>query len=149
MVTIELAASCTAAPPAHAKIGAIDLSLCSEACAHTHERALTTVFEVEDDGSGLPMHGQVPCHLVVLTTGMLDIRALKGDRGILLHGKEGGGTQVSITQLILGIDAGRLHFGVYPGVGRILLINMEMSTKRLEASSRRADRQDSDSKRQV
>src|SRR3989440_5807970 len=80
---------------------------------------------------------------------MLDVRALKGDRGILLHGKEGGGTQVSITQFIPGIDAGRLHFGLYPGVGRILLVNMEMSTKRVEASSRRADRQDSDSKRHV
>ena len=46
-------------------------------------------------------------------------------------------------------DAGRLHFGIYPGGGRILLINMELSTKRVEAPSRRTDRHDSDSKRCV
>ncbi len=107
------------------------------------------VCDVEGDGPGHPMQAQVPHHLVVLTTGMLDARALKGDGGILLHGKEGGGPQVGITQLIVRIDAGGVHFGLCPGVGRILLINMEMSTKRVEASSRRADRQDSDSKRQV
>src|SRR5258707_2484228 len=135
--------------PAHAKIGAIDLRRSSEACAHAHLSALTTVCDVEGDGPGYPMHGQVPRHLVVLPTGMLNARALKGDRGILLHGKEGGGPQVSITQLIVRIDAGRLHGSRYPGVGRMLLINMEMSTKRVEASSRRADRQDSDSKRHV
>src|SRR5258708_28789548 len=135
--------------PAHAKIVAIDLRRSSEACAHAHLSVLTTVCDVEGDGPGHPMHAQVPRHLVVLTTGMLDARALKGDGGILLHGKEGGGPQVGITQLIVRIDAGGVHFGLYPGVGRILLINMEMSTKRVEASSRRADRHDSDSKRHV
>src|SRR6266851_1216100 len=54
-----------------------------------------------------------------------------------------------LNRLELNLDGGRVHFGLHPGVGRILLINMEMSTKRVEASSRRADRQDSDSKRQL
>src|SRR5207245_10785745 len=98
------------------------------------------VCDVEGDGHGDSMHGQVPGYFVVLSTDMLDVRALKGDGGILLHGKEGGGTQVGVTQLNMGVDAGRVHFGVYPGVGRILLINMELSTKRVEAPSGCGDR---------
>jgi|GEM_PF-2821781 len=57
--------------------------------------------------------------------------------------------QVGITQLIMGIDADRLHLGVNPGVGRVLLVNIESTAKRVEASSRRPDRHDSDSKRHV
>src|ERR1700736_3333568 len=89
--------------PAHAKIVAIDLRLRGQTCVHAHLSALTTVCDVERDAPGHPMQGQVPRHLVVLTTGMLDARALKGDGGILLHGKEGGGTQVGITQRIVRI----------------------------------------------
>ena len=97
------------------------------------------VLDIEGDGSGHPVQGQVPGHPVVLTAGMLDMRARKGDGGILLHVKEGGGTQVGVTQFIAGINAGRLHLGVDPGVGRMLLVNMESTTKRIEASSRRGD----------
>src|SRR5260370_4543691 len=135
--------------PAHAKIVAIDRRLRDEACAHAHQRALAAVCDVEGNRFGHPMHAQVPSYLVALSVDVLDVRALKGDRGILLHGKEAGGPQVGITQLIVRIDAGRVHFGLYPGVGRILLINREMSTKRVEAPSRRTDRHDSDSKRHV
>ncbi len=95
------------------------------------------------------MYAQVPGHPVVLAADMLDVRALKGARGIRLHGKEASGMQVGIPQLILGIDAGRIDFSHYPGVGRILLVNMESTTKGLEASSHRDDRHDSDSKRCV
>jgi hypothetical protein len=43
---------------------------------------------------------------------MLDVRARKGDSGILLHAKEGSGSQVGIMQFIAGIDTGRLHLGI-------------------------------------
>src|SRR5258708_3093896 len=46
--------------PAHAKIVAIDLRRSSEACAHAHLSVLTTVCDVEGDGPGHPMQGQVP-----------------------------------------------------------------------------------------
>src|SRR5690349_9377943 len=107
------------------------------------------VVDIEGDGSAHSVQGQVPGHLVVLTADMLDVRARKGDGGIRLHIKEGSGPQVCITQFIVGIDAGRLHLGLYPGVGWILLVDMESTTKHLEASSRRADGHDSDGKRHM
>src|SRR2546430_2416861 len=68
--------------PAQAKIVAIDRRRSAEACAHAHHRALTTVLNIEDDGFGHPMQGQVPSHLVVLTANMLDVRARKSDSRI-------------------------------------------------------------------
>jgi len=110
---------------------------------------MTMVYDIEGDGSGHTMQGQVPRHLVVLTANMLDVRARKGDGRIVLHVKEGGGTQMGIPQLVMGIDAGCFHLSIDPGVGRILLVNMKSTTKRIEASSRCADRHDSDGKRHV
>src|SRR5258708_6509879 len=121
------------------EIVGVDLCLGGQACAPTHHRALTPICDVEGDRFGYSMQGQVPCNFVDLAAEMLDLCALKGDRGILLHGKEAGGTQVGITQLIVGIDAGRIDFSLYPGTSRILLINIHMTSQRVEASFRRAD----------
>src|SRR5436309_2923650 len=107
------------------------------------------VYDIEGDGPGHPMQGQVPRHLVVLSADMLDVRTRKGDGGILLHVEEGGGPQVSVTQLVMGINAGCLYLGIDPGVGKFLLVNMKSTTKGIEASSRCADRHDLDGKRHV
>ena len=70
---------------------------------------------------------------------MLDARAPKRNGGILLHSKEAGGTQVGITQYVMSINTGRVDFGLYPGTGRVLLIDMQMAAQRVEAPSRRSD----------
>ncbi len=106
---------------AQAKIVAIDRRPNTETCMYAHHRTLTTVMDIEGDGSGHPVQGQIPGHLVVLAASMLDVCARKGNSGILLHAKEGSGPQVGTTQLIPCIDAGRLHLGIDPGVGRMLL----------------------------
>src|SRR5205823_12635775 len=134
---------------AYAKIMAIDRRRSAETCTYAHHRTLSTVVDIEDDGPAHSMQGQVPRHLVVLTADMLDVRTRKGDGGIFLHVKEGSRTQMGITQFIPGIDAGRLHLGIDPGVGRMLLVNIESTTKRMEVPSCGADRHDSYSKRYV
>jgi len=71
---------------------------------------------------------------------MLDARALKSNGGVCFHGEEGVGTQMGITQEIMRIDTGRVDFSLYPGIGRVLLITMEMAVQPIEASSGRSER---------
>ncbi len=87
------------------------------------------------------MQGQIPVHLVVLTANMLDVRARKGDGGILLHVKEGSGSQVGMSrfhyrELIArlfathvvnkGIEGQEIRFGVDADeVASILIATLE------------------------
>lgn len=78
---------------------------------------------------------------------MLDARAAKSNGGVFFHSEEGVGTQMGITQSIMRIDTGHVDFSLYPGIGRGLLINMKLTPQRVETSSRRRNRHDTNSKR--
>ena len=79
------------------------------------------------------MQRQIPRHLVCRAAGMLEVRTLKSNGRILLHAKEGSGTQVGITQYIMSVDAGCVDFSFHPGTGRVLLIDMQMAAHPVEA----------------
>jgi len=80
---------------------------------------------------------------------MLDARTTKRNGGILLHGKESVGTQVGITQYVMRIDTGSVDFGLYPGTGRVLFIDMQMAAQPVETAPRRSYRHDTNSKRHL
>jgi hypothetical protein len=78
---------------------------------------------------------------------LLDLRATKSIGRVFFHGEEGVGTQVSIAQSIMRIDTGRVDFSLYPGTGRFLLINMKLTSQRVEPSSGRSNRHNANNKR--
>src|SRR5215467_15756095 len=64
---------------------------------------------------------------------------IKRNGGVCFHSEEGVGTQMSITQYIMRIDTGRVDFSLYPGTGRVLLIDMQMAAQPIEAPFRRSN----------
>ena len=110
-----------------------------QSCTRVWASALTAIVDIEGDGFRSPKQRQIPRHCVCRAAGMLDPRALKSNGRIFFHSKEAGGTQVGITQYIMRIDTGRVDFCLYPGTGRVLLIDMQMTAQRVEVSSRRSN----------
>ena len=87
---------------------------------------LTAILDIEGDGLRHPKQRQIPRHFVCKAADMLDVRAAKSNGGVFIHGEEGARTQVGITQWIMRIDTGRIDFSLYPGIGRGLLVDMQV-----------------------
>ncbi len=69
-----------------------------------------------------PIHGQIAGDLVVCPTQEFDLCALQRDQRIEPGVKEISGAQVRIALIIMGINAGGIHFGFHPGVRWLFLI---------------------------
>src|SRR6516164_11579654 len=98
-------------------------------------------------GLVVPSSVRFPRHCVCRAADMLDTRAAKSNGGVFLYSEEGVGTQVGITQYVMRIDASSVDFSLHPGIGRGLLVDMKLTAQSVEASSRRRNRHDANSKR--
>src|SRR5579883_3102876 len=128
--------------PSQTKILAVYCGYCRETSALETKGIfgnLASIVSVENNLFGHAVHCQVTKYLILIISLWFYFLAFERDNRVVLSIKEVSRTQVSVAALIAGIDAAGLSFSLYPGILRMLLVNLELALENVKASRDFAD----------